>query len=198
MTLRTVGAGGLGQTARAETRTLIMLHRLLRRERTVLGVLLSGAVVLATYIAGASLPGAAPLLDDPQRLLTGPAWTCQVRDPAGTGVVATAEERFEADGRRSGRLRLQDEHDQRLLVDVRFSGRWQFEAPWLTGAISEYHYEHVDGAAFPAERLAAIEAEFSEPEVLRVMALSERQLVLGADRSLYQCHRGANAPTTST
>jgi hypothetical protein len=175
-----------------------MLRRWLRRERTVPGVLLSGALVVAAYLVGAVLPREAPVGDDVRQLLTGQPWVCEVRDPAGSDVVATAMETFEDDGRRTGRLRLEDRQDQRLLMDLHFSGRWQFDPPVFTGAIHEYHYEHVDGGAFPRERLAAIEAEFSEPEELRVLALSERQLVFGGERALYQCYRSETVPATST
>jgi hypothetical protein len=175
-----------------------MLRRWLHRERTLPGVLLCGLLVLAAYLAGARAPEDTAARDDIRPLLTGRPWVCEVGDPAGSGVVATAVETFEADGRRTGRLRLEDRRDQRLLVDLRFSGRWQFDPPVFTGAIHEYHYEHVDRAAFSLERLAAIEAEFSEPEELRVLALSERQLVFSGERALYQCHRNESVPTTST
>lgn len=124
-----------------------------------------------------------------QRLLTAEPWYCEVHDPDGQSVVSSSVETFAADGVLHGRTRLEDRQAGRVLLEFSYTGVWQFDDPWLTEAIQQYDYLHVDEAAFSAERLAAIEAEFAEPEVSRVHALSEGQLVYGAHQSLYQCHR---------
>jgi hypothetical protein len=174
------------------------LRRWLHRDRTVLGVLVSGALVLGTYLAGASLPGSLPAGADVERLLTAQPWVCEVVDPTGADLVSTSVESFARNGRFAGHTRLEDRTDGRLLLEFRYEGVWQFEDPWLTEAIHDYRYLHVDESAFSREQLSVIEAEFAEPEVSRLHALSERQLVYGAERALYQCHGRENAPTSST
>lgn len=172
-----------------------MWRRWLHRDRSVLGVLLSGALVLATYLAGASVPHGSP---DATRLLTGRAWLCEVQDPGHESVVAASLAIFGEDGRLEGRTRLEDRQSGALLLEFRYRGRWRLDDPWLTEVVDGYQYLHVDPSAFPAERLAAIEAEFAEPEVSRLHLLSDAQLVFGADRSLYRCHAREKAPTSST
>ncbi|MEQ8484994.1 MAG: hypothetical protein RIB46_11580 [Pseudomonadales bacterium] len=172
-----------------------MWRRWLHRDRGALGVVLSGVLVLATYLAGASVPDGSPSADQPVRLLTGHAWRCEVHDP---GHVAVSVSNFGADGRLEGVTRLEDRQTGVLLLEFRYRGRWHLDDPWLTEVVEDYQYLHVDPSAFSAERLAAIEAEFAEPEVSRLHLLSEAQLVFGADHALYQCHAREKAPTTST
>ena len=163
-----------------------MFGKRFAKNRVVVGVLMIGVVILAGLLAGRQRTV------DPAgiaRLLTVDPWYCEVHDPTGPGVVASSVETFHAGGTLEGLTRLEDRQAGRLLLEFSYNGVWQFDDPWLTAAISDYEYLHVDGAAFSAADLAAIESEFAEPEVSRVYALTRAQLVYGAERSLYQCHR---------
>ena len=170
-----------------------MLRRL-HRDRAVVAAALSGLVILAVYAAAWSLRSESAAARARQLLTVAP-WYCDVLDPEQNTIVARSVETFHREGTLEGRTRLEDRGAGRLLLEFRYSGVWQYDDPWLTEAINEYDYLHVDGATFSAAELAAIEAEFAEPEVSRVHALTEAQLVYGAHQSLYQCHRrtAANA-----
>lgn len=172
-----------------------MLRRF-ARDRAPLAAVALGALIVVGYLADAMLSDAQPASSRAQRLLTVEPWYCQVHDPEGQALVAHSVETFHAGGTLHGRTRLEDPRAGRVLLEFSYRGVWQFEDPWLTEAIEEYRYLHVDDAAFSPERLAAIEAEFGEPEVTRVHALTEAQLVYGEQHALYQCHRlpaGASA-----
>lgn len=173
-----------------------MFQRLFTRDRALPGIVLTGAVTLLVYVT-------AQLLDDPvppagsrmEQLLTVDPWYCEVLDPAARELVSHSVETFHEGGRLEGQTRLEDRAAGRVLLEFSYHGVWQFDDPWLTESINDYRYLHVDETAFSRADLTAIEAEFSEPEVSRVHALTERQLVYGdgALRSLYQCHRRGNA-----
>lgn len=159
----------------------------LLRDRAVLGAAVSGAVIGLTYLVLLAIgPGEG---SHTQRLLTVEPWYCDVYDPEGRELVARSVETFHAGGTLEGRTRLEDRSDDRVLLEFSYRGVWQFDDPWLTEAINEYRYLHVDAAAFSTADLSAIEAEFAEPEVSRVHALTAGQLIYGANQSLYQCHR---------
>jgi hypothetical protein len=162
-----------------------MLPRRLLRDRALLGVLLSGGVIVGVYLAtgfGAGHSAAA-------RHLTDTPWYCEVYDPGARSLVARSVETFHRGGRLEGLTRLEDRAANRVLLEFSYEGVWQFDDPWLTEAINDYQYLHVDHTAFSMEELEAIEREFDEPEVSRVHALTRRQLVYGAEQSLYQCYR---------
>ena len=166
-----------------------MFHKALTRDRAPLAAALLGVLIAAGYAGDVLLERPAPAASRAQQLLTLDEWYCEVRDPEGRSLVARSIETFHEGGTLHGRTRLEDPQAGRLLLEFSYRGVWQFEDPWLTEAINEYSYLHVDGEAFTAAELAAIEAEFAEPEVSRVHALTEAQLVYGAHQSLYQCHR---------
>lgn len=128
-----------------------------------------------------------------ERLLTGAPWSCDVLDPEDQRLIARSIETFHDGGRLEGRTILEDRAAGRVLLEVRYQGVWEFDDPWLTEAIRDYDYLQVDESLYTRAELAAIEAEFAEPERSRVHALSDGQLVYGAERSLYQCHRQALA-----
>lgn len=159
------------------------------RERVLYGAAGSGVLIALLYL-GLTLDNAEPGAPG-HDLLTDRPWHCDVTDPERLDVVARSVETFHPGGTLEGRTRLEDRSAGRLLLEFSYSGVWQFDDPWLTEAISEYRYLHVDEVEFSAAELAAIEAEFAEPAVSRVHALSAGQLVYGANRSLYQCHRRA-------
>ncbi len=176
---------------RAPMHSIAMLHWRLNRDRAAVGAFLSGAAILLVYVilaapSGRSVAGAEGRA---QQLLTVEPWYCDVYDPEAQRLVARSVETFRDDGILEGRTRLEDQEAGTLLLEFSYQGVWQFDDPWLTEAISEYRYLHVDQGAFTAAELAAIEKEFAEPEISRVHALTEGQLVYGASQSLYQCHR---------
>jgi hypothetical protein len=150
-------------------------------------------LVALGYAGDSMLRDEATTLSRAQQLLTVEPWYCEVHDPEGRTLVSRSIETFHEGGTLVGLTRLEDHRAGRLLLEFSYRGVWQFDDPWLTEAINEYRYLHVDDNAFSPEELAAIEAEFAEPEVSRVHALTEGQLVYGANRSLYQCHRQAPA-----
>jgi hypothetical protein len=156
-----------------------------------MAVAAAGLLVALGYAGDSLLKDDAPTLSRAQQLLTVEPWYCEVHDPERRSLVARSIETFHEDGLLDGLTRLEDREAGRVLLEFSYRGVWQFEDPWLTEAINEYRYLHVDDDAFSAEDLAAIEAEFAEPEVSRVHALTEGQLIYGANRSLYQCHRAA-------
>lgn len=166
---------------------LRILHRSLNRNRAPVAAVLFGALLGAAGLVGRMLGGDQPSFGE--RLLMAAPWYCEVHDPEGLTLVSRSEEVFGAGGVLQGRSRLEDRATGRVLLDFNYLGVWEFEDPWLTAAIREYDYLHVDDAAFSPEQLAAIEAEFAEPEVSRVHALTDGQLVYGGHQSLYQCHR---------
>ncbi|MEQ8858069.1 MAG: hypothetical protein RIC56_05430 [Pseudomonadales bacterium] len=173
-----------------------MLNRRLLRDRALLGAAMSGAVIVLAYLVSVApaAPGpATPELSRALRLLTVEPWYCDVYDPDGQRLVARSVETFHDGGTLEGRTRLEDREAGTLLLEFSYQGVWQFDDPWLTEAIREYRYLHVDQAAFSDAELAAIEREFAEPEISRVHALTEGQLVYGANQSLYQCHRRSEA-----
>ena len=147
----------------------------------------AGLLILLVYAAAQISPvDRRPPIE---RLLTGLPWSCDVFDPENHRLVARSIETFHDGGRLEGRTILEDRTAGRVLLEVRYQGVWEFDDPWLTEAIRDYHYLQVDESLYSRAELAAIEAEFAEPERSRVHALSEGQLVYGAERSLYQCHR---------
>lgn len=164
-----------------------MLVKRLTRDRSVVAVVGAGVVIAVIYLGMTLLIPSGE--SRAQRLLTAEPWYCDVFDPERQSVVARSVETFHRGGTLEGRTRLEDRHANRLLLEFSYQGRWQFDDPWLTEAISEYRYLHVDSAEFSSAELAAIEAEFAEPEVSRVHALTQGQLVYGANQSIYQCHR---------
>ncbi len=160
----------------------------LSRDRAALAVLASGTLIVAAYLGLGR--GAAPADEPPlEQILTVEPWYCEVRDPTGAPLVVSSVETFHAGGRLEGRTRLEDRAAGRVLLEFSYRGLWQLEDTWLTEAINAYEYLHVDDALFTRQQLAAIEAEFAEPEVSRIHALTRSQLVYGAERSLYLCHR---------
>lgn len=164
------------------------------RERALLGIAGSGALIAVCLIAlsvGRSGPDAG---GGASELLTERPWHCEVSDPERLDLVSRSVETFHPEGVVEGRTRLEDRGAGRVLLEFSYRGVWQFDDPWLTESIREYQYLHVDEDEFSAADLAAIEAEFAEPEVSRVHALTAGQLVYGANRSLYQCHRRALEP----
>ncbi len=164
------------------------------RERVLVGITGSGAllaVCLAVLLVGRTGPSGAGGASD---LLTERPWHCEVSDPERLDLVSRSVETFHPEGVVEGRTRLEDRGAGRVLLEFSYRGVWQFDDPWLTESIREYEYLHVDEQEFSAADLAAIEAEFAEPEVSRVHALTAGQLVYGANRSLYQCHRRALEP----
>lgn len=175
--------------------SITMLRLRLNRDRAAVGAALSGTAILLAYLAFAPTmgPGSAAASDLAQRLLTDEPWYCDVFDPEAERLVARSVETFHHGGTLEGRTRLEDREAGTLLLEFSYHGVWQFDDPWLTEAIREYRYLHVDRAAFSADQLAAIEREFAEPEISRVHALTEAQLVYGASQSLYQCHRRTRA-----
>jgi hypothetical protein len=164
-----------------------MLERL-NRDRAVVGAVVSGLILATVYLVLLAIDTSGDA-SRAQRLLTLEPWYCDVLDPQQQTVVARSVEIFHLGGTLEGRTRLEDRGAGRVLLEFSYRGVWQFEDPWLTESISDYAYLHVDDAAFSTDQLAAIEAEFAEPEVSRVHALTEGQLVYGAHQSLYQCHR---------
>lgn len=162
-------------------------HRRLNRNRASVVAVVFGALIGAGWLVARTLGVEASSFGE--RLLMAAPWYCEVHDPDGLTLVSRSEEVFGAGGVLQGRTRLEDRATGRVLLDFSYLGVWEFDDPWLTEAIREYDYLHVDDAVFSAEQLAAIEAEFAEPEVSRVHALTEGQLVYGAHQSLYQCHR---------
>lgn len=169
-----------------------MLQRLLTRDRALAGIAVTGALTVLVYLVG--MLSAAPVdrgAGRMEQLLTVDPWYCEVLDPSARDLVSHSVETFHEGGRLEGRTRLEDRSAGRVLLEFSYDGVWQFDDPWLTEAINDYRYLHVDDTAFSAAELAAIEAEFGEPEVSRVHALTEGQLVYGdgMQRSLYQCHR---------
>jgi hypothetical protein len=168
-----------------------MFHRQLARDRALVGIAALGLVLAVAYVTDATLePGRnGAALSRAQRLLTVEPWYCVVNDPDGRALVSSSVETFHEGGTMDGRTRLEDRQAGRVLLEFSYRGVWQFDDPWLTEAISEYRYLHVDDGAFSAAELAAIEAEFAEPETSRVHALTAGQLVYGGHQSLYQCHR---------
>jgi len=168
-----------------------MLSRRLIRDRALLGALLSGALILAAYVLAERLvtPDQARL----HHLLTVAPWYCDVLDPEDQSLVVRSVETFHQGGTLDGLTRLEDRSAGKVLLAFRYRGVWEFDDPWLTEAINDYRYLEVDGNRFSTAELAAIEAEFAEPERSLVHALSEGQLVYGAERSLYRCHRRAPA-----
>lgn len=165
-----------------------MLRQTLTRDRASFAATLSGVVILCAYLyldAGDDEAAGSPM----QELLTVEPWHCDVLDPEDGEVVARSVETFHAGGTLDGHTRVEDRHTGAVLLEFSYRGLWQFDDPWLTEAINDYHYTHVDDDAYSAGELAAIEAEFAEPAVSRVHALSAGQLIYGAERSLYQCHR---------
>lgn len=169
-----------------------MLSRRLTRDRALLGAMLSGALILAVYLAVEGL-WSSDRGGRVQHLLTSAPWYCDVLDPEDQSLVARSVETFHRGGTLEGLTRLEDQTAGKVLLEFRYRGVWEFDDPWLTEAINDYHYLEVDESRFSPAELAAIEAEFAEPERSRVHALSEGQLVYGAERSLYQCHRRALA-----
>ncbi len=160
----------------------------LPKDRAPLIALALGVAIAAGYVGdrlGRNQPAALPV----QRLLTVRPWHCEVYDPEGRGVVASSVETFHEGGALDGTTRLEDRRAGRVLAEFSYRGVWQFNDPWLTEAIEEYRYLKVDGDAFSPDDLSAIEAEFGEPEVSRVHALTDAELVYGDYQSLYQCHR---------
>lgn len=184
---RAVQSTSLTTCARAKSG---MPHRRLR-DRVSLAATVLGAVIALGYVSDTFLLPDDDTLSPAQRLLTVEPWYCEVRDPEGQTLIASSVETFHRGGTLDGRTRLEDRQAGRVLLEFSYRGEWQFEDPWLTEAIHEYSYVHVDSDVFSPERLAAIEAEFAEPEVSRVHALTQAQLVYGAHQSLYQCHRRA-------
>jgi len=168
-----------------------MLSRRLTRDRTLLGAVLSGALILAAYVLVD--PFRSPDQTRVHHLLTVAPWYCDVLDPENRSLVARSVETFHRGGTLEGLTRLEDRSAGKVLLEFRYRGVWEFDDPWLTEAINDYQYLEVDESRFSAAELAAIEAEFAEPERSRVHALSEGQLVYGAERALYQCHRRALA-----
>jgi hypothetical protein len=155
--------------------------------RSWIGVAGVGLLIVIVYAAARLSPGdrQPPI----ERLLTGVPWSCDVFDPEDRRLVARSVETFHDGGRLEGRTILEDRTAGRVLLEVRYRGVWEFDDPWLTESIRDYDYLQVDESVYTHAELAAIEAEFAEPERSRVHALSEGQLVYGAERSLYQCHR---------
>lgn len=167
---------------------VFMLPLRIRRNRAVVFAAASAMLIGALYVGQALHKDLGSSRSE--RLLTVKPWHCDVVDPDGGAVVASSVETFHAGGRLEGRTRLEDRKAGRLLLEFSYRGEWQLDDPFLVEAIREYDYLHVDAGAFSRQRLSAIEAEFAEPEVSRIHALTERQLVYGANQSLYQCHRG--------
>ena len=165
-----------------------MGYRRLTRDRVPAAVAALGLVITLTYLGVSLMTDDSSGLSRAQRLLVEQPWYCEVYDPEGL-LVSSSVETFHPGGTLDGRTRLEDRSAGRVLLEFSYHGVWQFDDPWLTEAIEEYRYLHVDDAAFSEEELAAIEAEFAEPEVSRVHALTQGQLVYGAHQSLYQCHR---------
>ena len=167
------------------------MGRRFHRDRSWIGVAGAGLLIVLVYGAArlSTADGDAPV----ERLLTGAPWSCDVFDPEDQRLVARSVEIFHDGGRLEGRTILEDRTAGRVLLEVRYQGVWEFDDPWLTEAIRYYDYLQVDESLYSPAELAAIEAEFAEPERSRVHALSEGQLVYGAERSLYQCHRQALA-----
>lgn len=161
----------------------------LTRDRVPLAAAALGVFIGLGYLADGLFGGAETGHSRAHQLLTLEPWYCEVLDPEGRTLVAHSVETFHPGGTLDGRTRLEDPQAGHVLLEFSYRGVWQFEDPWLTEAIEEYRYLHVDGSVFSLEQLAAIEAEFDEPEVSRVHALTEGQLVYGAQHSLYQCHR---------
>lgn len=157
------------------------------RDRVPVTVAASALVLALVYAADGFI--ARPASAGAEALLVSEPWHCEVHDPAGTPLVSSAVETFHPSGTLDGVARLEDREAGRLLLEFRYRGVWRFDDPWLTEAIEDYSYLHVDDGAFSARQLAAIEAEFAEPEVSRVHALTRAQLVYGAHESIYQCYR---------
>lgn len=166
-----------------------MALKRLTRDRAALVATVSGAAILLTYLLLGTSSTDDPAGSHMQALLTSEPWHCDVLDPEDNEVVARSVETFHAGGTLAGHTRVEDRDTGAVLLEFSYRGLWQFDDPWLTEAINDYRYTHVDADAFSANELAAIEAEFAEPAVSRVHALSAGQLVYGAERSLYQCHR---------
>jgi hypothetical protein len=170
-----------------------MGYRRLIRDRVPAAATAIGLMVVMAYATDSLIDRDGTALTRAQRLLTAEPWYCEVHDPEGRTLVSSSIETFHAGGTLDGRTRLEDRRAGRVLLEFSYSGVWQFDDPWLTEAIKEYRYLHVDREAFSPEDLSAIEAEFAEPEVSRVHALTQGQLVYGAHQSLYQCHRRDDA-----
>lgn len=160
----------------------------LTRNRATSVAAASGAAILCVYFfLGTGTDGTGR--PEMQQLLTVEPWHCDVLDPEDNEIVARSVGTFHAGGTLDGYTRVEDRETGALLLEFSYQGLWQFDDPWLTEAVNDYRYTHVDHEAFSADELAAIEAEFAEPAVSRVHALSAGQLTYGAERSLYQCHR---------
>jgi hypothetical protein len=168
--------------------SLGMGYRRLIRDRAPAAAAACGLLIILTYVGVSVTGGDRAGLTRAQRLLVEQPWYCEVYDPNGQ-LVSSSIETFHPGGTLDGLTRLEDRVAGRVLLEFSYRGQWQFDDPWLTEAIEEYRYLHVDDAAFSEEELVAIEAEFAEPEVSRVHALTQGQLVYGAHQSLYQCHR---------
>ena len=166
-----------------------MGYRRLTRDRTPITVAVVGVLIALAYKVSGVFDGDGAERARAVQLLTAEPWYCEVHDPQARGLVSTSVETFQPNGILAGRTRLEDRDAGRVLLEFSYRGVWQFEDPWLTEAIEEYQYLHVDEETFSSDDLTAIEAEFAEPEVSRVHALTRGQLVYGAHQSLYQCHR---------
>jgi len=170
-----------------------MVYRRLTRDRTPIAALAFGLLLLLGYVVDDAFDDGGAADARARQLLVTDPWYCEVRDPHRQALVSTSVETFHESGTLHGRTTLEDRGTGRVLLDFSYRGFWEFDDPWLTEAIEDYEYLHVDRESFSADQLAAIEAEFGEPEVSRVHALTRGQLIYGAHQSLYQCHRRAPA-----
>lgn len=175
-----------------------MLPNPFMRDRAMLGAVISGVFIACAFVFSAPTDAPGNGESRVHHLLTVAPWHCDVLDPEGRDLVARSVEKFHDGGTLEGRTRLEDRHAGTVLLEFSYRGVWELDDPWLIEAIREYRYLHVDDAAFSPDELAAIEAEFAEPETSRIHALTEGQLVYGAERSLYQCHRPQGQPAPDT
>ncbi|MEZ5559981.1 MAG: hypothetical protein R3E86_15725 [Pseudomonadales bacterium] len=121
--------------------------------------------------------------------LTAAPWHCEVADPTNPDLISSVVESYLDDGVLRGHARLEDRSAGRLLLEFRYQGHWSLQGTALTEAVSDYQYLHVDGGLFPDRTLADIGAEFSEPDLARIVLLTDEQLVYAVERDVYRCGR---------
>lgn len=165
-----------------------VLQRLLRRDRALYVVAFTGLSIFALLLDHLMVPRQ-PLVD--ARMLTDAPWYCEVADPDGLPLVARSIATFHAGGASEGRTRLEDLASGRLLLEFSYQGLWRIERASLVEAVSGYRYLHVDPSVFSDEALAAIEAEFAEPEISSVYRITPGELIYGVDGFVYECRRPA-------